>query len=428
MRIKGIRARSPILLLVLLLFSATGSADMFLKIPSIPGESTDSEHKDWIDILSVSTAIHHPAPIEPDMIAATSGGIIVTKRIDKATPLLMEATSTGNPLRAAGLNVTRLAGDGTKPVYFQWVLKDVIITSTIAGGDSFGGETELVSLAYSRADWYYRLFDPDGTLTEEVSAFWDVQTNETGQGTGNNPPTIEQVAQQSVQPGEFREVSLSIFDPDTPVDTLTVEALTPDGDLIKGLSVTGDGSDRTLSFTASALNSGVGTIEVSVSDGEHIAWIAFSVLIDVDMTPFEAFLAAYFTEEERMDQDLVSPIGDPDFDDIPTIIEFMLGGNPRVRTLPEEILEVRREELREGPVITINFRRRTDELNIRVTPWMAPESLDTKEYKKLVQGGNPLYEESSTGGENPLYDDVEGTVTVDPGVEAYFIRLQVVME
>ncbi len=425
MLLKGARVKSPILLVFLFLVSVTGSADMFLKIQGIPGESKDQEHEDWIDLLSVSSAIYHPVPIGPDMLPAENGGIIVSKRIDKATPLLMEAVSTGNPLRAAGLQVTRLTGDGTKQPYFEWRLKDVIITSTSAFAVSGGFDTETVAMDYSRVDWYYRLFDTDGNKTEELSAFWDIQSNETGSGTGNNPPSIEQVAQQSLQPGEFREFSLTIADPDTPVASLVVAANTPDAELIKNLSVAGEGADRSLSFTASALHSGTATINVSVSDGEHTSWIAFAVLIDVDMTPFEAFLAAYFSAEEMLDKDLVSPIGDPDLDFIPTIIEFMLGGNPRARTLPEDMLEVRREELSDSSVIIIKFRRRNDEPNLRVTPWMAPESLDDKQYSRLVQGGNPLYEESSKEGQNPLYDDVEGTVHVDPTVGAYFIRMQV---
>lgn len=424
----GIRVKPPVLLTFLMLAAATASADMFLKFEGIPGESADSEHKDWIDVLSVSTSIHHPAPLEPDMVSANSGGIIVSKRIDKATPLLMEATATGNPVPTATVNVNRTAGDGIKPVYFQIVMKDVIISSVTAEIDSNKNPSCWIRMAYRRADWYYKQFDAEGNFIEEISAFWDVVTGETGSGTGNNPPAIEQAAQQSVQPGEFREVSLIINDPDTPVDSLVVEAMTPNPELIKSLAVTGTGAERTLSFSASALYSGAGTVEVSVSDGENTSWMAFSVLVDVDMTPFEAFLTAYFTEEELLDQNLASPIGDPDEDDIPTIIEFMLGGNPRLRTLPEEVLQIRRENDQDSSLIIINFRRRNDEPNVRVTPWMAPESLDSKEYKKLSQGGNPLYQESSSEGSNPLYDDVEGTVFVDPNVEAYFIRMQVETE
>lgn len=423
MSLTGIRGKSPILLMLLL--AGTCNAAGFLKIDDIPGESQDSEHKDWIDLLSVSSSINHPAPLEPGMLSAASGGIIVSKRIDKATPLLMEATATGNPLQSATINVNRTAGDGTKPVYFQIVLKDVIISSVTAAADKDQNSSCWVRVAYNRADWYYKQFDAEGNFTEEISAFWDAETGETGSGTGNNPPSIDQVAQQSVQPGEFREVTLTISDPDTPVDSLVVEAVSPNPELIKGLVVTGTGGERTLSFSASSLYSGAGTIEVSVSDGEHTTWMAFSVLVDVDMTPFEAFLAAYFSDEELLDQNLSSPIGDPDDDDIPTIIEFMLGGNPRVVTLPEEILQIRRENDQDSSLIIINFRRRNDEPNVRVTPWMAPESLDSKEYKKLSKGGSPLYEETSNEGSNPLYEEVEGTVFVDPNVEAYFIRMQV---
>ena len=35
--------------------------DTFLKISTIPGESTDDKHKDWIEILSFSTGLDQPA-------------------------------------------------------------------------------------------------------------------------------------------------------------------------------------------------------------------------------------------------------------------------------------------------------------------------------------------------------------------------------
>ena len=44
--------------------------DAFLKIDGIPGESTDSKHKDWIEVLSYSTGITQPTSGS----ASTGGG------------------------------------------------------------------------------------------------------------------------------------------------------------------------------------------------------------------------------------------------------------------------------------------------------------------------------------------------------------------
>ena len=40
---------------------AMGAVQMFLDIAGIPGESTDKDHKDWIEVLSYSLGVANPA-------------------------------------------------------------------------------------------------------------------------------------------------------------------------------------------------------------------------------------------------------------------------------------------------------------------------------------------------------------------------------
>ncbi len=42
-----------------------------------------------------------------------------------------------------------------------------------------------------------------------------------------------------------------------------------------------------------------------------------------------------------------------------------------------------------------------------------------------LDNSNPIYEESGNQGENPLYEEAEGTITLPPGTDPYFIRYQV---
>jgi hypothetical protein len=284
---------------------------------------------------------------------------------------------------------------------------------------------------FLRADWLYNYLTPDGLTLSRASAFWDVGTH-SGEGNldneeaGNSPPGIEPIAAQSVLPGGSGEVFALVSDLETSPDLLEVTVSTGDPHLIKDLSIEGLGPERRIAFTVSALYSGTGSITVKVSDGESARWIAFPVNIDVELTPFESFMAGYFSDEELLDLGVSSPIADPDGDFIVTLMEFMLGSNPRQYTYPDEVLQVRRVELDGGPAIVISFRRRNDESNIQLIPWMAPESLV---YAPMISGGNPVYEENTTVGNNPLYDDVEGTIHIDPaGYDTHFIRMQVELE
>jgi len=195
--------------------------------------------------------------------------------------------------------------------------------------------------------------------------------------------------------------------------------------LVKNLSVSGTGSERTLTFSASSLYSGSASVTVFVSDGALSRSTSFTVLINVEMTPWESFLAAYFSPEELLDVSLSSPIGDPDRDDLATVMEFALGTNPREFTHPEEAVRVRRENTPDGAVIHLEFNRRTDAGKLGPVPWMAPESLQYSPYKS----GNPLYNENTQETSNPLYEQVSATIILNPEeADTHFIRMGVSLD
>ncbi len=95
----------------------------FMKIEGIKGESVDKDHKEWIDILSVS-GLSAPSGTRDAASGLATGKrqhkpVTVTKRIDKASPLL--AKSSGNPQFPSTI---RLSQDGV-----DYVLSGVVVTS-----------------------------------------------------------------------------------------------------------------------------------------------------------------------------------------------------------------------------------------------------------------------------------------------------------
>jgi len=85
-------------LLASLLISASFGA-IYIKIAGIEGDSKSAKHKGWIDVLSISGL-----SIPQDKASGLPTGkrqhkpLTITKRIDKATPLLAKAGGTsGNP-------------------------------------------------------------------------------------------------------------------------------------------------------------------------------------------------------------------------------------------------------------------------------------------------------------------------------------------
>jgi len=159
--------------------------DAFLKIATIPGESTDDKHKDWIEVLSYSHGVS-----QPTSGSVSSGGsrsservdhadFTIRKVLDKASPKLALACCKGEHITDVTLTLNRATGDKQK--YMEYKLSDVIVRSVRPGGSTKEGETlpiEEVSFAYGKIEWTYTATDhATGKAAGEVKANWDLKSN-----------------------------------------------------------------------------------------------------------------------------------------------------------------------------------------------------------------------------------------------------------
>jgi type VI secretion system secreted protein Hcp len=155
--------------------------DAFLKIDGIEGESPDSAHGKEIQLLSFSFGADQPAS------SSTGGGagagkvnmhdLSVLKHVDKASPKLLVACSTGQAIKSAVLTA-RKAG-GTQQDYMIVTLSDVIVSSVQASGQANGADglpSEQVSLNFSKINFEYKEQGADGSLKGTVAGGFDVKT------------------------------------------------------------------------------------------------------------------------------------------------------------------------------------------------------------------------------------------------------------
>ena len=156
-------------------------ADSFLLIDGIPGESLDDKHKDWIEILSFEHLVTQPASATKGSAggATTSrsehGDYQITKYIDKASPKLVEACSTGKHIGKVKIEMCRAGG--TQLPYLVVNMEEVIISSVHANGsqDSKLFPTESITLNYSKIDWTYtQQKRKDGSGGGNVTGKYDV--------------------------------------------------------------------------------------------------------------------------------------------------------------------------------------------------------------------------------------------------------------
>ena len=112
-------------------------ADMFLKLTGVTGEAQDSDHKGEIQVVSWSWGLQAPAGMGGSV--ATAGRtaleeLIVTKRVDRSTPTLMQFVRNHKVVSSALLTVRKA---GSTPLeYLRVELSNVRITSIRTHSDS----------------------------------------------------------------------------------------------------------------------------------------------------------------------------------------------------------------------------------------------------------------------------------------------------
>lgn len=153
------------------------ATDVFMKIDGIEGESTDSKHKDEIEVRSFSWA-------ETNAATGASGGgrgagkvsmsdLVITKDVDKSTPKLALACATGEHIPEATLTVRRAGGEQQE--YLTIKLADCFVTSyQMSGSDGGVVPSESFSLNYTKIEWEYKPQNPDGTLAAAQVTGFDI--------------------------------------------------------------------------------------------------------------------------------------------------------------------------------------------------------------------------------------------------------------
>jgi type VI secretion system secreted protein Hcp len=155
--------------------------DYFLKLTGIEGESTDSKHKNEIDVESFSWGA-------TNMGTHSGGGgggagkvsmqdFSFVMRANKATPKLMQACATGQHI-AEGTLVCRKAG--TEQQDFMTIKMSDLLVSSYQTGGSGGSDVvpmDSVSLNFSKIEFEYKEQKPDGSLGGTIKAGYDLKAN-----------------------------------------------------------------------------------------------------------------------------------------------------------------------------------------------------------------------------------------------------------
>jgi type VI secretion system secreted protein Hcp len=156
--------------------------DIYMQIDGLKGESTDSEHKDWIELLSFNHSISQPA----SATAASAGGgttarsqhsdYSITKYIDLASPKLYEICASGKHIKDVTIEMLRASGD--KRVKYMVVKMEQVVISHVAPAGGADFPTESISFNYGTIKWTYtQQKRTDGSGGGNAAGGWSLVEN-----------------------------------------------------------------------------------------------------------------------------------------------------------------------------------------------------------------------------------------------------------
>ena len=151
---------------------------------TIKGESTQTEFKDKIELLSYSHGVSQQITGDQSNQKRTSGkpnhqDFTVTKYMDLATCSLIDYCDQAKPIPL----VTVIVGQNEEGKINQivtYAMKNVLISSYSVGGGGGGKPQETVTRNYTAIPWTYKPQQATAAATGQTSAAWDLTTNTTG--------------------------------------------------------------------------------------------------------------------------------------------------------------------------------------------------------------------------------------------------------
>ena len=155
--------------------------DTYLKIATVDGESTQSNHEKWIEIYSFSWGASNPTTVGAGSGGLTGGRVSVSsfnvmKKTEASSATLFAACAAGKHFDDATVEMSKATGEGGQQVFLKYVFTDVMIESIQWSGSTGGDDspTESLSIAFAKVAITYSKQDDTGAMAPVGNASWDL--------------------------------------------------------------------------------------------------------------------------------------------------------------------------------------------------------------------------------------------------------------
>lgn len=153
---------------------------IFAKYDGIDGESNDSNHQDWINVLAIDWGMHRPEGKAKGQSRRRGNAVVedlvLTLDYEKASPKLQEKCLKGKVIRKLEIEHTATYG-GARATYLKYELKNVMITSievNASGNDEAGPPTTVISNNFEEIKVTYTELGDNGGVMGNIEYGWKV--------------------------------------------------------------------------------------------------------------------------------------------------------------------------------------------------------------------------------------------------------------
>jgi type VI secretion system secreted protein Hcp len=156
--------------------------DAFIRFDGIEGESTDSKHDGWIEIISYDLDIGQRV----SRTASSAGGataeradfsdLCFSKLLDKATPKLTQACAAGAHFDKIVLEICRAGQDKVK--FMEYTLFNCIVSNITTSSADGEFPVDDVAVNFGRIQWCYtQQSRTGGGAIGNIAAGWSLEKN-----------------------------------------------------------------------------------------------------------------------------------------------------------------------------------------------------------------------------------------------------------